>query len=211
MAQRHGASGGFSGHAGPSGGSFMGHAPTFSHGPSFSAAPHFGNNFASGHRAPFFSTPRRFNRAYRARSFYGTSPWLTYGYPGYYIYPYYDNYEYSLSDAYPGYDYSGGYDQSGQMEQDKIDRLEDEVAQLRQERISGRPSSQSKPEIRASTVLVFRDRHTQDVQNYAIVGETLWVFDAQRATKIPVDDLDVPATTKANDDRGVDFRLPDQP
>jgi hypothetical protein len=224
LAQRHGASGGFSGHSGPSSGSSfasrgsgmsysgMAHGPMSNRGPSFSGTQHFGSshlgsNFGSGRRVPFASS-RRFNRS---RSFYGVSPWASYGYPGYYLYPYYDSYD-SSADSYPAYNYAGGYDeQSGQMAQDKIDRLEDEVAELREQRNSARPSPQSKPEVRASTVLVFQDKHTQEVQNYAIVGETLWVFDAQKAAKVPVDNLDVPATIKANDDRGVDFRLPDQP
>jgi hypothetical protein len=58
------------------------------------------------------------------------------------------------------------------------------------------------------TVLVFRDQHQQEVQNYAIVGQTLWNFGAQRTQKIPLADLDLAATQKANDDRGVPFRLP---
>ncbi|MGA7906821.1 MAG: hypothetical protein WCA16_05375, partial [Candidatus Sulfotelmatobacter sp.] len=58
------------------------------------------------------------------------------------------------------------------------------------------------------TVLVFRDQHQQEVQNYAIVGQTLWNFAPQRTQKIPLSDLDVPTTTKVNDDRGVDFRVP---
>jgi hypothetical protein len=38
----------------------------------------------------------------------------------------------------------------------------------------------------------------------------LWVFTELRARKIPIANLDVSATTRANDDRGVDFRLPKQ-
>jgi hypothetical protein len=57
------------------------------------------------------------------------------------------------------------------------------------------------------TVLVFRDGHKLEVTNYAIMGQTLYVFDP-RTQKIALSDLDVPATIKANDDRGVEFRLP---
>jgi hypothetical protein len=59
-------------------------------------------------------------------------------------------------------------------------------------------------------VLVFRDRHSEEILNYAIKGERLWVFTEQRARKIPIAELDVPATTKANTERGIDFRLPGQ-
>ena len=68
-----------------------------------------------------------------------------------------------------------------------------------------RPQSESPSE---PTLLVFRDKHTQEVQNYAIVGGTLWIFSEQRATKLPLSWLDIEATTKANDDRGVNFQLP---
>jgi hypothetical protein len=58
-------------------------------------------------------------------------------------------------------------------------------------------------------MLVFRDQHTEEVGNYAIVGQTLWILSEQKAGKVPLDTLDIPATTKANEDRGVDFRLPE--
>jgi hypothetical protein len=57
------------------------------------------------------------------------------------------------------------------------------------------------------TVLVFRDGHQQEVSNYAIMGQTVYVFDDHKQ-KIALGDLDVPATIKANDDRGVEFQLP---
>ncbi|HVP56005.1 MAG TPA: hypothetical protein VMU45_13515 [Candidatus Eisenbacteria bacterium] len=58
-----------------------------------------------------------------------------------------------------------------------------------------------------STVLIFRDGHRQEVTNYAIMGHTVYVFD-NRTQKIALGDLDLPATIKVNDDRGVDFQLP---
>ncbi len=59
-----------------------------------------------------------------------------------------------------------------------------------------------------ATVLVFRDQRKQEVQNYAIVGQTLWSFSGPRTQKIPISDLDLAATAKANDARGVDFKVP---
>ena len=59
-----------------------------------------------------------------------------------------------------------------------------------------------------TTVLVFRDERKQEVQNYAVVGQTLWIFEPLRTEKIPLARLDIPATVKANDERGVDFRVP---
>jgi hypothetical protein len=59
-----------------------------------------------------------------------------------------------------------------------------------------------------ATVLVFKDGHQSDVLNYAIVGDTLFDFAAGRTHKILLADLDLKATRKANDDRGVDFQVP---
>ncbi len=60
------------------------------------------------------------------------------------------------------------------------------------------------------TVLVFRNGKQQEVTNYAIMGDSLYVFDQARK-KIALADLDIPATVKANDDRGVEFNLPASP
>ena len=59
-----------------------------------------------------------------------------------------------------------------------------------------------------STVLVYKDGHRSDVVNYAIVGDTLFDFGEGRTHKILLADLDLPATEKANDYRGVDFKVP---
>jgi hypothetical protein len=59
-----------------------------------------------------------------------------------------------------------------------------------------------------STVLVFKDGHQSEVLNYAIVGDTLFDLGAGRTRKILLTDLDLPATHKANDERGVDFQIP---
>jgi hypothetical protein len=61
------------------------------------------------------------------------------------------------------------------------------------------------------TVLVFKDGHKQEVGNYAIVGSNLFDLSSGRRQKIALSDLDVDATQKANEDRGVDFRLPSAP
>jgi hypothetical protein len=58
------------------------------------------------------------------------------------------------------------------------------------------------------TVLVFRDQHKQEIENYAIVDDTLWDFSPQQTLKIPLAELDIPATIKANQDRGITFNVP---
>jgi hypothetical protein len=62
--------------------------------------------------------------------------------------------------------------------------------------------------IMPATILIFRDQHKEEVQNYAIVGQTLWNFGAQRTQRILLADIDIPATIKANNDNGVTFRVP---
>ena len=58
------------------------------------------------------------------------------------------------------------------------------------------------------TVLVFKDGHQVEVANYAIVGSTLFDLTAGHRQKIALADLDLTATAKQNDDRGIDFQLP---
>jgi len=70
---------------------------------------------------------------------------------------------------------------------------------------SAREAKEAKPI--EPTVLVFRDGHQQQVNNYAIMGQTVYVLD-DGTHKIPLANLDVPATVKANDDRGVEFKIP---
>ncbi len=61
------------------------------------------------------------------------------------------------------------------------------------------------------TLLVFKDGHQLEVQNYAVIGDSLYDLTPGRHHKISLSDLDLPSTTKQNDDRGIDFRLPPQP
>jgi len=58
------------------------------------------------------------------------------------------------------------------------------------------------------TVLVFKDGHQLEVANYAIVGSNLFDLTSGHRQKIALADLDLTATSKQNDDRGIDFQLP---
>jgi len=69
------------------------------------------------------------------------------------------------------------------------------------------PAETPVPDLPA-TVLVFKDGHQLEVQNYAVIGDTLYDLTPGRHRKILLADLDLTATTKQNDDRGIDFRLP---
>lgn len=65
-------------------------------------------------------------------------------------------------------------------------------------------TSASEPE-QPATLLVYRDGHSAEVRNYAVVGSTLWIFSEDRAQKVALSLLDMDATRKANEERGVDF------
>ncbi len=58
-----------------------------------------------------------------------------------------------------------------------------------------------------ATVFIFKDGHQLETRNYAIMGETLFDFSGPTLKKIKLEELDAAATTKANDDRGVQVKL----
>ena len=145
---------------------------------------------------------------YRRRGYYPYS-----GYGGYYPYGDYGWWDDSDTQNDDQDSYSGAYspvpsypssnsDNSGLRSEvqtlgGKIDRLQADVE-----------ARARKPEQEPETALVFRDKHVEEVRNYAISGGTLWVLNEQAAKKIPLAQLDIPATVKLNDDRGVDFQVP---
>ena len=216
-----GGHGGFSSHGSSGGGSFSGHT---SGGHAF-AGTHSGSSFATRSYAGSRSfnrslssrnlNARNFNRSnnFRTRTYgfrnncYGYRCGYGYGYPwlGAGIDPYW------------WWD-SGSYDQDQQYQTGLANEMNAQSLDEQRMRQQGDQDSYAKSmppqhqpertEAAPATVLVFRDQHRQEIQNYAIVGHTLWNFSPQRTEKISLSDLDLPATTKANDDRGVSFRLP---
>jgi hypothetical protein len=64
---------------------------------------------------------------------------------------------------------------------------------------------------REPTVLIFKDGHQLEVGNYAIVGVTLFDLAPGHSRKVPLADLDLDATQKQNDDRGITFQIPQLP
>jgi hypothetical protein len=168
----------------------------------------FGGSFRGGrfhhHHHRFFFVSGGFFPGY---SFYGP------------YYPYYPYYYPMFGDYSSSYDSSeANYQQQRQMASE-IDRLSNEVARLREAQEMRAyaapapapqppPRSQAEQEPARPTALVFRDRRMEEVNNYAIVGQTLWIFSEQRARKVPLAELDLPATTKLNEERGVEFRVP---
>ena len=203
---------GFGRPAGPvrfgGGGRFGGGTSSFRHSPVV-----IGGRVGFGHNPRvhvFFGSRRVFSR----RHFVTAFP-FGYGYLPYY--PYYADYPYTMEPA-PATSYSARNDNS--YEQDRIDQelqdLQDKVNALREENAASdqgthqlQPTPEkSKSEPLPPTTLVFRDGRREDVQNYAIVGDTLWILSENRARKRPLADLDVQATKQANSDRGIDFAVP---
>jgi len=145
---------------------------------------------------------------------YGYGYGYGYGYPwAYGYYPWWGDDNSSYDDS-----YQQNVAQAAEMNRQNLA----EQQMLRQEQYDGDQDAYSRPprsvqnvdppkttaSVMPDTVLVYRDQHTVEIQNYAIVGQTLWNFAPQHTQKIPLAQLDLPATTKANDDRGVTFRVP---
>ncbi len=140
-----------------------------------------------------------------------------------YVIPYY----YPTDSSYYGYDYVGGGDggpglYSGPplgpndpsyhmiVEEPPASPYGDEPEQAYAAPVAApQPPAAPPPEVKPCepTVLVFRSGKQQEVTNYAIMGDSLYVFDQGRK-KIALADLDLPATVKANDDRGLEFKIP---
>ena len=183
--------------------------------PSVTSLPNYGYHY---HYAPYYNGYYR-GRGYRNGAYGG---WA-------YVMPYY----YPVDDSAYGYDYVGGGSNpdlySGPPIGPNDPTLHLMAEQPPRPYVQGPPPEAQyyppprppmappipaapTPEVKPSdpTVLVFRNGHKQEVTNYAIMGDTLYVFDEGRK-KIALADLDLPATVKANDDRGTEFRVPPSP
>jgi hypothetical protein len=140
--------------------------------------------------------------------------------------PYYSGF----SPDYYGYDYGYGYgappppqpvvvnsDNGANVElATQVQHLSDEIEDLRnEERRESRPAANSGGSISArepaaTTTFVFRDGRRISTQNYALAGQTLWIFTEHTAHKYSLTELDAAATEQANAANGVDFHLPAQ-
>ncbi len=96
---------------------------------------------------------------------------------------------------------------------EQVGMLTEAVRQLREDQalhVTAQPPAPS-PQTSAAeetvtpVVLVYHDGRRVEVENYAVLGQTLWVFRRQATRRIPLADLDLDATRKANEDRGTDF------
>jgi hypothetical protein len=84
----------------------------------------------------------------------------------------------------------------------------------------GQPRGPSAEAARAKplppAILVFRDGHTEELTSYSIIGQKIYTKAANWTTgvwtrSIQIADLNIPATLKKNEERGVNFELPSGP
>jgi hypothetical protein len=153
----------------------------------------------TGFNRPSSGGPRPGNPNHRPRYPWGSVGYYGVPYYGYYGDGYYDNGNYDNGPAAENYAPDDGYT-SGQV-QGYVPRPP-EPANGSSSATPG-PADQSPP-----TVLVFKDGHQLEVENYAIVGNTLFDLTEGHRRKVALADLDLTATSKENDDRGIDFHLP---
>jgi len=154
-----------------------------------------GFGFGHHHRNSGFISP-----------FFGNVVAVPYAYPVYVMEPGVDD---SMEE-----DYRGGptiFDRRGPGTREYA-RPERRAQQEEEEdyRVSSRsePPKQQEVAEQPHTVLVFRDGHKLEIANYAIVGATLYDLSDGRTRKVALAELDLQATVKQNDARGVDFELP---
>jgi hypothetical protein len=146
-----------------------------------------------------------------------------------YAVPYYGYYV--PLDAYSDYDQSDQSQQQGQQpgqpaeDEEQASQPDDsprygnhsfdgrDTRQLDEDRVVAQarpvPSPATAPDESPMTTLVYRDGHKSEIRNYAIVGNNL--IDLSRSPvlkKIPLDSLDLAATSKENEANGVDFHAP---
>ena len=155
-------------------------------------------------------------RHHRHRAF--INPFYSGGYYVPYAYPYYgmdagidDSME---SDYVPPAVEDRAASAAREEVRNELNSLRSEVEDYRSEIHSrartedAKPQNEEPPTPQPKTVLVFKDGHQVELANYAIVGSTLYDLSQGRTKKIALAELDLPATVKQNDDRGLNFQLP---
>ena len=172
------------------------------------------------------------SHAYGSNYYSGAGPWRSAGYgkngyrsryayaglPYFPLLGYYDNGFYDAPPPYPA-DYEGDPSLEGGPPPD-IAGLSDQVKQLSaqlndlQNQLSQRSPSasgsvpDSSPQEAAPVpplTVVLHDGQVLQIQNYAVMGDTLWDLSSQPAHRIPVSSIDIPASTKASEASGAEF------
>jgi hypothetical protein len=188
--------------------------------PASVTSPGFGNNTPNHNQKFFFTHPPFRNPhfgngvhrgSHRFQNFFGAAPL--------YAVPYYVPYDVSepvddtmeQMQAQPQSQYLGGptiFDRRGPGVPYRDTYADRAPAKEQPEPAPATQSGQAPPADQPETLLVFKDGHKLGVQNYAILGDTLYDMTPGHSRKVVIADLDLDATVKENDQRGIDFRLP---
>jgi hypothetical protein len=83
-----------------------------------------------------------------------------------------------------------------------------EEEHVREEARNNPPPRPAAQQDDGNATLVFRDGHQLSVRNYAVTDHTIWVLGPDKARKVLVSELDIPATEQINAKNGVEFHLP---
>ena len=155
------------------------------------------------HRHGFFSGGCLGGRSCRGAFF---NPWIA----GPVFWPAYDYGYASYAPAYaaPTYD-APAYDDTGLRL--VIQQLTDEVEELRrEEQERAHPAAAPEPTGRLAPAAVFliKDGTRVETRNYGLAGQTLWLLNERHARMVPLSQVDIDATNKLNQERGIDLVLP---
>jgi hypothetical protein len=98
----------------------------------------------------------------------------------------------------------------------ELDAIHQELAELRQRQaeppygvspqegvpvVAPAPSKPTDPPL----ILIFRDGTRTEVRDFAVVGQTFWDLSGHPTRKFPISQLNLEASIRANEDRGVEF------
>jgi hypothetical protein len=169
----------------------------------------YGNKL--GYRGPVSTAPVKINRTirspergYQARGYYGLPyyPYLGYGYGNDWYAPTDDSY-------YGAPPPDGGSDQgTANLLGEQIQQLGAQVQALREAQqgppplLQAPPPASDPPPASSPVVLVLKNGQKIDVQNYAIMNGVLWDFSKPNSKRIPLANIDGPASEKATDAAG---------
>jgi hypothetical protein len=163
---------------------------------------------------PFFFSGHFFSSPFFGGSFFpGAFGPYGYGYiPGFSSDLYYPQQQQQPQPAVVSSDNSNDVQLAVQMQRltDEVEQLRDEQARqaaARQPPAPGTSMSALPPEV--LTTFIFRDGHHLTAQNYAIAGQTLWIFSEHTAKRISLTEIDLAATQQANAANGVEIHLPE--
>lgn len=106
---------------------------------------------------------------------------------------------------------SGANEVNGQAEQQKSVKASSTPRTEPSRTIAAAP-----PRVLPPAVLVFRDGHKEEITRYTIIGDTIYTSadywnKGKWTKKVPLADLNVPATLELNKQRGANFNLPSGP